>query len=155
MPILDSIKGPDGQIKKPILISLIGAGGLLAYLMLSKGGSSTTSTGQSSALTPDLTGLQTGLDALLSDQGGGGTGGGIYTGTPVDRSSAPAMPAANGPIITKRGSPPPVVTGYASAAAAAIAQGNAILNGKTASAATSAGSTEVSGSSGLAGGRGR
>ena len=46
MPILDSIKGPDGKIKKPILFSLIGAGGLLAYLALKGGSGSTTSTGR-------------------------------------------------------------------------------------------------------------
>jgi hypothetical protein len=100
MPMLDSIKGPDGQIKKPILISLIGAGGLLAYLAL-KGGSSTTSTGQSSALTPDLTGLQTALDNLLANQGSGqgGSGGGVGT-IPNSIVTAPGFPSGSSILPT-------------------------------------------------------
>lgn len=93
MAMLDSIKGPDGQIKKPILISLVGAGGLLAYLALKGGSGSTTSTGQSSALTPDLTGLQTALDNLLANQGSGqgGSGGGVAI-PPTGTVTAPGFP---------------------------------------------------------------
>jgi hypothetical protein len=106
MAMLDSIKGPDGQIKKPILISLVGAGGLLAYLAL-KGGGSTTSTGQSSALTPDLTGLQTALDNLLANQGSGsgGSGGGVAAplpgGTVTDGGIivSPSIPSVSLPTL--------------------------------------------------------
>ena len=71
MAMLDSLKDPNtGKIKTPILISLVGAGGLLAFLVLKGGGSSTTtSAGQSSPLTPDLTGLQAALQSLAANQG--------------------------------------------------------------------------------------
>src|ERR1035437_6205620 len=82
MAIMDSLKDENGKLKKPILISLIGAGGLLAYLMLSKGSSgTTTSAGQSSALTPDLTGLQTALQGLAAGGGSGTGSGGSGTGS--------------------------------------------------------------------------
>lgn len=73
MAILDSLKDPaTGQIKKPILYSLIGGAGLFAYLLLHKGGvSGAVSTGQTTPLTPDLTGLQ---DALKTLAGNGTTG---------------------------------------------------------------------------------
>src|ERR1035437_6881876 len=104
MAIMDSLKDENGKLKKPILISLIGAGGLLAYLMLSKGSSgTTTSAGQSSPLTPDLTGLQTALQGLAA--GGGGGGGGSGTGPSID--PLPFTPVGN-PNPTPTPTPTPV-----------------------------------------------
>jgi hypothetical protein len=104
MAIMDSLKDENGKLKKPILISLIGAGGLLAYLMLSKGsGGTTTSAGQSSPLTPDLTGLQTALQGLAA--GGGGGGGGSGTGPSID--PLPFTPVGN-PNPTPTPTPTPV-----------------------------------------------
>src|ERR1035437_5500121 len=109
MALLDSIKDPNtGKIKTPILISLVGAGGLMAYLVL-KGGSSgtTTSAGQSSPLTPDLTGLQTALQSLGGGGSTGGAGGGSgnvlppgsYLGPPAtapgDTNTNSISPSAN------------------------------------------------------------
>lgn len=72
MAILDSIKDPStGQIKKPILYSLIGGGALFAYLIFknrSTSASSTSSTGQSTALTPDLTALEQAIQGLAGNK---------------------------------------------------------------------------------------
>src|ERR1035437_5109339 len=85
MPMLDGLKDENGKIKKPILISLIGAGGLLGYLMLSKGTSgTTTSAGQSSPLTPDLTALQTALQSLGQGNNTSGGGGGSSSSPSLD-----------------------------------------------------------------------
>lgn len=77
MAILDSIKDPQtGQIKKPILYSLIGGGALLVFLLLKGKGSAVpglASTGQTTPLTPDLTGLQ---DAIKNLTGSGIAGSG-------------------------------------------------------------------------------
>ncbi len=72
--MFESLKDPaTGQIKKPILYSLIGGGGLLVYLLLSgkSGSSGVVSTGLTTPLTPDLTGLADALKTLdQSNQGG-------------------------------------------------------------------------------------
>lgn len=75
--MLDSIKDPNtGKIKTPILISIIGAVGLVVFLFMSKGSvGGVTATGQSSPLTPDLTGLQDALKGLASNNSSGGGGG--------------------------------------------------------------------------------
>lgn len=86
MALLDSIKDPNtGKIKTPILISLVGAGGLVLFLVMKGSGSgTTTSAGQSSPLTPDLTGLQTALQGLAANGGAGGQGGGSGTTPSID-----------------------------------------------------------------------
>lgn len=101
--MLEQFKDENGQLKKPILISLIGAGGLVVYLLWKNSSSSTTSTGQSTALTPDLTGLQTAIDSL-----GSGAGGGSGSGSSLDPpATTPPLPVPwptnpiNAPIATK------------------------------------------------------
>ena len=84
MPNLDSLKDPNtGKIKTPVLIAGVGGIGLFAFLMMSGKGSSggASSVGQSSPLTPDLTGLQDALKGLAGGSGGGtGTGAGTTGG---------------------------------------------------------------------------
>ena len=109
MPMLDSLKDENGKLKKPILISLIGAGGLLGYLMLSKGssGSTTTSAGQSSPLTPDLTGLQTALQSLgqnSSNTGGGQSGSSPSLDPPATYD--PSTGVSTGNVIPSQGTLP-------------------------------------------------
>lgn len=74
--MLESLKDPNtGQLKKPVLISLIGGAGLFAYLMFSsKGSSGASSVGQSSPLTPELALLQDALKGLTSSSGGASGG---------------------------------------------------------------------------------
>ena len=86
MGLLDNIKDENGQIKKPILFSLVGATGLVGYMMLSnRGQPAVIASGASSGLTPDLSALADALKGLTGQPssggstgngGGGGSGGG-------------------------------------------------------------------------------
>lgn len=81
--MLENLKDENGQLKKPILFSLIGGAGLVGYLLL-KGGSGSSSgatpvasTGQSSDLTGAIAALQTAVQGMATSSGtdvGGGTG---------------------------------------------------------------------------------
>lgn len=97
--MLESIKDENGQIKKPILFSLIGGAGLVGYLLLKGSGSSsgTASTGQSSDLSTQLAALQ---DAITGLAGSGGTGSGTGS-TSLD------PPVLKPPIIVLPGTQPP------------------------------------------------
>lgn len=69
--MFESFKDPNtGQIKKPILFSLIGGAGLFAYLMFFSKNSGASSVDQSSTLTPELPVLQDALSGLTSSNGG-------------------------------------------------------------------------------------
>lgn len=105
MAILDSIKDPStGQIKKPILYSLLGGGALFAYLLLKGGSGGTSSTGQTTALTPDLSGLQDAIKGLMGGAGASGANGGVASGggatitTPTPTGDTP-----NAPVSTPTG----------------------------------------------------
>lgn len=77
--MLEGLKDENGQIKKPILYSLIGGAGLVGYLLLKGGGSSgttTSSTGQDASLADAIGTLQQGVQGL----GGGSSSGGSSSG---------------------------------------------------------------------------
>lgn len=82
--MLEGLKDENGQIKKPILFSLIGGAGLVGYLLLKGSGSTssatpTASTGQSTDLTGAIAALQAAIDGATGATGGSGTGGGTGT----------------------------------------------------------------------------
>src|SRR5450830_555716 len=79
MPILDSIKDPaTGQIKKPILFSMIGGGGLVAYLLFK--GKATAGVSQTGQPALDLSGLASALNDLAGGGGLAGSGGSDSSG---------------------------------------------------------------------------
>ena len=109
MSALDSIKDPNtGKIKKPILISMIGAGGLVVYLLISSKSGETTANGQSSSLTPDLTGLQDALrSASNNDSGGRGGGGGGASGSSPSLDPPPGFGTVSSPSPSVIATPSP------------------------------------------------
>ena len=123
MGLLDNIRDENGQIKKPILFSMIGAGGLLAYMFLKGGGTpAVVATGQTSALTPDLGGLANAIKGL---SGGGGTastpsldppttGGTGSTTTDTHTTPTPLPPSGT---TTYTGTPTAPLVGMSSGAA--------------------------------------
>lgn len=104
--MLEQLKDENGQLKKPVLISLIGAAGLVGYLILHGKGTSSSS-GQSSPLTPDLTGLQTALQGLGGGGGGGGGTGGNPTDPPGGTVAGPGPIDWHWPFPTPWGGPTP------------------------------------------------
>ena len=81
MAILDSLKDPNtGQIKKPILFSMIGAGGLVTYLLFK--GKTTAGVSQTGQPALDLSGLTNAIQGMAGGSGGGGGGSG--TGASLD-----------------------------------------------------------------------
>ena len=89
--MLESLKDENGQIKKPILIAGLGGAGIIGLLLLKGGGSSSgvSSTGQTTPLTPDLTGLQSAITALAngSATGDGQNQGSGFSTSPTTRTS--------------------------------------------------------------------
>ena len=108
MGMLDKLKDPKtGQIKKPILFSLVGGAGLIGYMLLAgKGGpSGVVSTGQTTPLTPILDGLQDALKGLTGNKattpaaggvGGGGSGAGPSVDPPPGFGTTTTTPSTGG-----------------------------------------------------------
>ena len=98
--MLESLKDENGALKKPVLFSLIGAAGLVGYLILKGGGiSGASSQSSSSPLTPDLSALQTAIDDLASGATGNGTGSGNTTTPPSGGATTPISSVGTvGPI---------------------------------------------------------
>ena len=111
--MLESLKDENGQIKKPILYVGLGGAALIGYMMLkSGGGSSTTSQGQSSAVTPDLSALQSALQGLNGSSGvGDGTSGGSGVGqTPTSTTPVTVQPVTAQPVTTQPVASQPVTS---------------------------------------------
>lgn len=99
--MFESLKDPNtGQLKKPILISMVVAGGLVLFLLIrgkGSGSSGVVSTGLTTPLTPDLTGLADALKKLnQSNQGG-------IAGVPASGTSQPTDTTG----LSNYQSPPP------------------------------------------------